>query len=89
VTAASSTEALDACRRRHLQAAFVDRGIVAADLPSWRVTCSKPGLPLVLMSADDGEFESFGRDHASAVLAPPFQLRAIRSAFRAIAKECV
>jgi CheY-like chemotaxis protein len=91
VTAASSTEALDACHRRHLQAAFVDRGIVAADLPAWRVTCSKPGLPLVLvsMSADDGELESFGRDHASAVLAPPFQLRAIRSAFRVIAKECV
>ena len=91
VTAASSTEALDTCRRRHLQAAFVDRGIIAADLPAWRATCSKPGLPLVLvsMSADDGELESFGRDHASAVLAPPFQLRAIRSAVRAIAKECV
>jgi len=32
VTASSSAEALDACRRRPLQAAFVDRGVVAADL---------------------------------------------------------
>jgi len=49
------------------------------------------GAPLVLisMSADEGELETFGRDHASAVLAPPFQLRAIRAAVRAIAKECV
>ncbi len=31
----------------------------------------------------------FGREHASAVLSPPFQLRAIRSAVRAIVKECV
>jgi len=91
VTASSSAEALDACRRRPLQAAFVDRGVVAADLPGWRITCSESALPLVLisMSADEGELETFGRDHASAVLAPPFQLRAIRSAVRAIAKECV
>jgi hypothetical protein len=44
---------------------------------------------LVSMSADDGDVERFGREYASAVLSPPFQLRAIRSAVRAIAKECV
>jgi hypothetical protein len=50
-----------------------------------------PGVPLVLvsMSAEDGEVERFGREHASAVLVPPFQLRAIRSAILAVAKECV
>ena len=91
VTAASSAEALEACRRGRLQAAFVDRGIVAADLPGWRIARSESALPLVLisMSADDGELESFGHDHARAVLAPPFQLRAIRSAVRVIVKECV
>jgi len=91
VTAASSAEALAACQRRQLQAAFVDRGVVAADLPGWRIACSESALPLVLisMSADEGELETFGRDHARAVLAPPFHLRAIRSAVRAIVKECV
>ncbi len=91
VTAGSSTDALDVCRRRPLHAAFVDRGVVAADLPAWQSLCEERGMPLVLisMSADDGEVERFGREHASAVLAPPFQLRAIRSAIRAIAKECV
>ncbi len=91
ITAASSAEALDACRRRQLQAAFVDSGVVVADLPAWRIACSESTLPVVLMamSADDDELEGFGQDHASTVLAPPFQLRAIRSAVRAIAKECV
>ena len=92
VTAASSGEALALCRRLTLSAAFVDRGVIAADLPGWRTArIEAPGLPLVLvsMSEEDGPVERFAREHASAVLAPPFQLRAIRSAFRAIAKECV
>jgi two-component system, NtrC family, sensor kinase len=91
VTTGSSAEALDICRRRHLHAAFLDRGIVAADLPAWQSASEERGLPVVLVSisADDGEVERFGREHASAVLSPPFQLRAIRSAVRAIAKEYV
>jgi CheY-like chemotaxis protein len=92
VTAASSGEALALCRRLTLYAAFVDRSVIAADLPGWRTArIEAPGLPLVLvsMSEEDGPVERFAREHASAVLAPPFQLRAIRSAFRAIAKECV
>ena len=37
------------------------------------------GVPLVLvsMAAEDGDVERFGREQASAVLAPPFQLRAL------------
>ncbi len=92
VTAASSGDALALCRRLPLHAAFVDRSVIAADLPGWRTSrVETPGLPLVLvsMSEEDGPVERFAREHASAVLAPPFQLRAIRSAFRAIAKECV
>ena len=91
VTTGSSAEALDICLRRNLHAAFVDRAIVAADLSAWQSASEERGLPLVLVSisADDGEVERFGREHASAVLSPPFQLRAIRSAVRAIAKEYV
>jgi two-component system NtrC family sensor kinase len=92
VTATSSGDALALCRRTPLQAAFVDRGMIAADLPAWHsARVETPGLPLVLvsMSEEDGPVERFAREHASAVLAPPFQLRAIRSAVRAIAKECV
>jgi signal transduction histidine kinase/ActR/RegA family two-component response regulator len=92
VTAASSGDALALCRRLPLHAAFVDHGVIAADLPAWHTArVETPGLPLVLvsMSAEDGPVERFGREHTSAVLAPPFQLRAIRSAVRAIDKECV
>jgi two-component system NtrC family sensor kinase len=92
LTATTSADALAVCGRVSLQAAFVDRAVIAADLPAWRAARSEiPGVPLVLvsMSAEDGEVERFGREHASAVLTPPFQLRAIRSAIRAVAKECV
>jgi signal transduction histidine kinase/DNA-binding response OmpR family regulator len=88
--AASSAEAMGLCRSRTLQSAFIDRGILAADLPGWRALRAQPGaIPLVLMSmsADEGDVERFGREQARAVLAPPFQLRAIRSAVRAVSKE--
>lgn len=92
ISAASSAEAIAVCRRGSLQSAFVDRGVIAADLPGWRaVRADAPAIPLVLMSmsADDGDVERFGREQACAVLAPPFQLRAIRSAVRAVSRECV
>jgi two-component system NtrC family sensor kinase len=93
VTAATSAEALDQCRRNRLQAICADRSVVAADLPAWRASRAggEPSVPLILisMSADDADVEHFGREQASAVLAPPFQLRAVRSAIRAVARECV
>jgi two-component system NtrC family sensor kinase len=92
LTAASSTDALAMCRTRAPHAAFVDRGIIAADLGGWReARADGAQIPLILIStfADDGDVERFGREQASAVLAPPFQLRAIRSAVRAVSKECV
>jgi hypothetical protein len=48
-------------------------------------------VPLILMSlaADESDVERFAREQASAVLVPPFQLRALRSAVRAVSKECV
>ena len=91
VTAATSGDAIEIYSGRPLQAVFIERGVVAADLPAWRSACEERGIPLVLisMTADDGDVEQFGREYASAVLSPPFQLRAIRSAVRASTKECV
>jgi CheY-like chemotaxis protein len=92
VTASSSADALAICRDTPLIAAFIDRSLIAADLAGWRAARpASHGIPLVLisMSADDGDVERFGREQATAVLAPPFQLRAIRSAVRAVSKECV
>jgi CheY-like chemotaxis protein len=92
VTAGSSADALAMCRSRTLNGAFIDRSIIASDLAGWRAArVEVPGLPLILvsMSADDGEVERFGREAAGAVLAPPFQLRAIRAAVRTVSKECV
>ena len=92
LTSTTSADALAACRTREPHAAFVDRGIIAADLGAWRAARAEAAtMPLILMSMspDDGDVERFGREQASAVLAPPFQLRAIRSAVRAVSKECV
>ncbi len=90
--AASSVEALEICRTRPLRAAFVDRSILAADLPGWRAArAAGNDVPLVLMSmaADDGDVERFGRQEARAAITPPFQLWAIRAAVRAVSRECV
>jgi hypothetical protein len=77
---------------RSVHCAFVDRALVAADLEAWRrARGGGAEWPLVLISmgADDGDVERFGRECASAVLAPPFQLRTLRAAVRAVSKECV
>lgn len=93
VTAGTPTEALDACRSQPLAAAFVDRALLSPDLPAWRAAraTGTPACPLIVISmdAEDGEVERFGREQASAVLAPPFQLRTLRAAVRAVTKECV
>jgi DNA-binding response OmpR family regulator len=69
-------------------AAFVDRSILAADLEAWRAArrADKGRVPLVAMSmaADEGDVERFGHEQASAVLVPPFQLRALRAALEAV-----
>jgi hypothetical protein len=50
-----------------------------------------PRVPLILMSTTPQEdaIEQFGREEAAAVLVPPLELRALRAAVRAVAKECV
>jgi two-component system, NtrC family, sensor kinase len=87
-SASSAQDALARYRRGDLQAAFIDRSILAADLAAWRAARAQDGarVPLIVMSmaADDGDVERFGQEQASAVLAPPFQLRAMRAALTAV-----
>jgi two-component system cell cycle sensor histidine kinase/response regulator CckA len=92
VTAGSSADALKAVRQRIPSIAFVDRCLLGADLPAWRAALSeRPLLALVLvsLSSEDDEVDRFGRERARTVLAPPFQLRGIRSAVKAASKEYV
>jgi hypothetical protein len=67
--------------------------VFAGDLGAWREAraADRRGVPIVLLSmaADDTEADRFGREQASATLAPPYQLQALRGALRAVAKECV
>ncbi len=92
VTAGTTGEAFEACRTHVLQCALVDRALLASDLAAWRearAAHADCALVFISMGADEGDVEKFGRESSSGVLAPPFQLRAIRSAVRAVSKECV
>ncbi len=92
VTAGTTGEALDAWRTHTLQCGFVDGALLASDLGTWRAArAAHAECPLVVISlgGEEGEVERFGRECASAVLTPPFQLRALRAAVRAVSKECV
>jgi signal transduction histidine kinase/CheY-like chemotaxis protein len=88
-------EALARYRRGELQAVLLDRALLSADVDGWRAAreAHVSAIPLVLLSmtADDGDTERFGRECASAMLAPPFQLRTLRWAVRSLGqeKECV
>ncbi len=93
-TVASTQDAEEAIARYlagGLQAALIDRGLIAADLAGWWAARSADPrhTPLVLLSrtSDESEIDRFGREQASAILAPPFQLRALRSAIRAVTEE--
>ena len=94
VTAARSDDALARSRRGDLQAIFLDRALLGANVAGWTTVRSDTrSIPLVLlaMAGSDDPIERFGREHASAVLAPPFQLRLLKAALREIdkLKECV
>jgi two-component system NtrC family sensor kinase len=86
-------EALARYRAGGLQAVLVDRGVIGTDITAWTAARAADGrqTPLVLLSRapDESEIDRFGREQASAILAPPFQLRALRSVIRAVAKEYV
>ena len=92
VTAASGAEALRVCAEQRVHAMLVDRAVLGSDLAGWAETRAREqAVPLILvsMASDDGDVDRFGREQASAVLAPPFALRAVRSAVCAVTRECV
>jgi two-component system, NtrC family, sensor kinase len=94
LTASSHVDALAQYRAAAVQAVFVDRGFLVADLPAWRGARAEragPALILASASSDDTEVDRFGREQAVAVVAPPFPMRAMRAAIRTIgvARECV
>ncbi len=92
VTAASSDAALALCGRGGLQVLVVDRSLLASDLAGWRSALGREGQPALIFissSADDASVDRFGREQAAAVIAPPFPMRAVQAAIRAVTRECV
>jgi nitrogen-specific signal transduction histidine kinase len=84
-------DALGRYRRGALAAMLIDRALLAPDLDGWRAAraAPRPTLPLLFlaMMGNDDEIERFGQEQAGATLAPPYQLRALRAALRALVKE--
>lgn len=92
VTASSGREALDRYRRGGLSVVLIDARLAAGDGDGWRAAraADPAATPVVLLGlCEDGEGERFMWNLADAVLAPPFQLRSLRAAIRAVSKECV
>jgi two-component system NtrC family sensor kinase len=86
-------DALARYRRGGLRVAFVDRRILAANVEAWR-GAHAPGeapMPIVVMSTagDDGEAGQFGHEQANALLVPPYQLPALRTALAAVILDSV
>jgi CheY-like chemotaxis protein len=94
VSVAGTAEAArERMRGGRIDAAFVDRVFVAADRDGWRSARALAGAqaPVVLLtSAEEDEATAMAAaDEASAVLPPPYEMRALRAALRAVSKECV
>jgi two-component system NtrC family sensor kinase len=91
VSASRVDHALARYAQGNLHAVLVDRALLAADLAGWRDARAgdAPTVPLILtsMPAEDDDVDRFGREQASASLAPPFQLRALRAAVRAAIQQ--
>jgi two-component system NtrC family sensor kinase len=94
VSLADSAEAArERLRAGGIETAFVDRAFVAADRDGWRsarLTDGERASVVLLTSAEeDASVAIEGAEEASAVLPPPYELRALRAALRAVSKECV
>jgi two-component system NtrC family sensor kinase len=93
----SVAETADAARERlragGLETVFVDRMFIAADRDAWRAARAVHGeraAIVMLTSAEEDETVALATaDDASAVLSPPYEMRALRAALRAVSKECV
>ena len=90
-SAATTSEALERYARG-VHALFLDATLLAADPAAWRAAraSDQSRAPVILMGlCEDAEVDRFRREQASALLVPPFQLRPLRTAVRALAKEYV
>ena len=84
--------ALARVRRGDAALAFVERAFVDGDADGWTAALAAPsGRPTLVLivrpQADEHRVETGWK--ADAVLAPPFELRAVRDVLRAVARECV
>ena len=88
---ARADEALARYREGRLSAAVVGWGTLSPHAAEWAAELAdrRAVSPLILLglSSADGETERFARAHAAAVLVPPFQLRPLWSAVRAIEQQ--
>ena len=90
VTAQRGDEATDRYRQGGLLAVLVDRGVLG-DAAAWRDVrkAVHARVPMILLAAtaDSGDLDAFAREQANAILTPPFQLKTLRAAIRAVVKE--
>jgi DNA-binding response OmpR family regulator len=93
----SVADTAEAARQRlragGIDTAFVDRMFIAADRDAWRRAraADSERAPVVLLTSaeEDESIAMPAADQASAVLPPPYEMRALRAALRAVSKECV
>ncbi|MEX2663827.1 MAG: ATP-binding protein, partial [Vicinamibacterales bacterium] len=88
----SSAAALDQYAAGRFQALLIDSGIIAGDRAGWRAARDGDAArtPLIMLGrGEDVRVENFGVSEAAALLTPPFELRGLRSAIRAVLKESV
>jgi DNA-binding response OmpR family regulator len=90
VTAQRGDEATDRYRQGGLLAVLVDRGVLG-DAAAWRdvrkVAHARVPMILLAATADSDDLDAFAREQANAILTPPFQLKPLRAAIRAVVKE--
>jgi CheY-like chemotaxis protein len=83
-TAANSREALESLAEDHVGLAVLDGAIVETDPATWRTAWAplrdRAAMIAVTSTSSDDETVRFLRDESKAVLAPPHELREIRSA---------
>ena len=92
VSVADGGDAARAAAAGGFDAAFIDPAGMAADLAAWRSarsTDAERTRDRVVDETDDDERSRGLRQEARVVLTPPFDLRALRAALRAVSKECV